>query len=415
MEAIIIVIGNEVLSGETLDANSQFIGTALNNAGINVMMKITIPDEPAAIRESISQAFEKSGLIIMTGGLGPTKDDMTRNVIADYFHCKMVFNKEVFENIKELFKNRYPKLTQLNENQAYIPECAIPLHNRLGSAPGLVIERNNKILIALPGIPYEAENLVTEQVIPWLDRLIKTKCVVNRNIRTIGIPESYIANQIRDIEETLPSNIRLAYLPRLGQVKLRLTATGKNSKHLINELNPLIKSISDRLNTAVYGYDDEEFPACIGRLLRNENATLSLAESCTGGFISHLITSVPGSSDYFKGSITAYSNAIKVSNLGIDPQILEKFGAVSEENAKAMAEAALKHFNSDFSLATTGIAGPSGGTDEKPVGTLWMASAGRGKTSAKKIVFDRGRKQNIEFFSISAMNLLRRFILGIDV
>lgn len=415
MDSIIVIIGNEVLSGETLDTNSQFFGKVLNDIGIQVIKKISIPDSKEAISAAITEAMQMVPIVIMSGGLGPTNDDITRDVIADYFGSDLVFNAEVFENIKVLLKHRMPNLTHLNENQAMIPACSVPLYNRLGSAPGLLIEQNDKMLFALPGVPYEAQNLMSEQVAPELKKRVFESIVINRNIRTAGLPESYIANQVKDIETALPENIKLAYLPHLGQVKLRLTVKGKNRDDLETEIDSWIYKFSDRLGQAVFGFDEEELQDCIGHILKNKNSTLSVAESCTGGFISHLITSVAGSSDYFKGGIVAYSNEIKINDLNVDKKILEEFGAVSRENAEAMARGVLAKFKTDFALATTGIAGPGGGSDEKPTGTLWMAVADNYKVISKKIVFDRGRKQNIEFFSVSALNLLRKFILEFPV
>ena len=414
MEAIIIIIGSEVLSGETLDTNSQFIGKLLNNTGIPVIKKITIPDDKAMITQALSEANDQAEIVIITGGLGPTNDDITKKTLAEYFNSKLVFNKEVFEHVKELFKNRFPQLTKLNEEQAMIPACATALRNRLGTAPGLLIEHLNKIVIALPGVPYETQNLMTEEVLPFLANKFNKFTLINKNIRTIGLGESLIANQLKDIEDNLPENIKLAYLPHLGQVKLRLTAYGRDHASVSKQLELITNSISEQLSNIIYGYDDEELQECMGRLLKNEKASLSIAESCTGGYISHLITSIPGCSDYFKGSVVSYANEIKINELGIDENILKQFGAVSQENAEAMAQGIRNRFNTDYALATTGIAGPDGGSAEKPVGTCWFAVASKNKTISKKIVFDRGRKQNIEFFSINALNLLRKMILEIE-
>ena len=414
MNSIIIIIGNEVLSGDTLDTNSMNIGQALNNAGIPVIKKITIPDEKGQIAEALDEAILKADLIILSGGLGPTSDDITKQVISDYFNSRLVFNESVFENVKQQLKHRLPNLVKLSEDIALVPECAEILKNRLGTAPGLLIRKNRKIIIALPGIPYETEVLMKEQVIPWLNQKSNSTGikVINRTIRTAGAPESLLSAIIKDIEEKLPSAISLAYLPHLGQVRLRLTAYGDNLKDISANLQPYFNSVADRLAEFVYGFDDEELPACIGRLLKERNATLSIAESCTGGFISHLITTVPGSSVYFKGSVTAYSNEIKIKELNIVEKILNAHGAVSQKTAEAMAKGIMKKFNTDYAVATTGIAGPDGGSELKPVGTLWMAAASKDKIISKNIVFDRGRLQNIEYFSVAALNMLRKLVIG---
>jgi nicotinamide-nucleotide amidase len=302
----------------------------------------------------------------------------------------------------------------LNEEQAVIPECAQVLLNRLGTAPGLLVEQEGKVLIAMPGVHYETVGLTDHEVIPYLKNHLTGDRFVSRNLKLVGIPESYIANEIRDIEDSLPAHIKLAYLPHLGQVKLRLTAKGKDEQHLRSEIDALLEKIKARVEKNVYGYDDTDLPKAIGMLLSERNATLSVAESCTGGYLSHLISSVPGSSVYFKGSMIAYDNDIKTGLLDINKEIIQQYGAVSMENAEAMAKNIRLKFNTDFGLSTTGIAGPSGGSEEKPVGTVWMAAADKDKVISHKIVFDRGRLQNIQFFSVYALDLLRRFICGIS-
>ena len=408
-----VIIGTELLSGETLDTNSQYIGRALTSIGVGVSYKITIPDIAKDIKRALDVAFEQSAIVVMTGGLGPTKDDITKNLIADYFGSEMKFRPEVFENIQQLLKHRLPNLAQLNTEQAIIPECAQVMLNRLGTAPGLLIEQEGRTLIAMPGVHYEAVGLTDNELIPYLKKLLHGDRFVSRNIRLVGIPESYIANEIKDIEDNLPNHIKLAYLPHLGQVKLRLTAKGINESKLIAEINDIIGQIHIRLEKYVYGYDDTEMPMAIGKLLLDQKSSLSIAESCTGGYLSHLITSVPGSSEYFKGSMVTYANEIKTGILGVDESIISQFGAVSMENAEAMARNIRLKFNTNFGLATTGIAGPTGGTDEKPVGTLWIAASSKDKVVSHRIVFDRGRLQNIQFFSVYALDLLRKFMLGI--
>lgn len=413
MEIALVIIGTELLSGETLDTNSQYIGRALTSIGVGVSYRITIPDVAKDIKRALDVAFEQSAIVVMTGGLGPTKDDITKNLIADYFGSEMKFRPEVFENIQHLLKHRLPNLAQLNTEQAIIPECAQVMLNRLGTAPGLLIEQEGRTLIAMPGVHYEAVGLTDNELIPHLKKLLHGDRFVSRNIRLVGIPESYIANEIKDIEDNLPNHIKLAYLPHLGQVKLRLTAKGSNESKLIAEINDIIGQIHIRLEKYVYGYDDTEMPMAIGKLLLDQKSSLSIAESCTGGYLSHLITSVPGSTEYFKGSMVTYANEIKTGILGVDENIINQFGAVSMENAEAMARNIRLKFNTDFGLATTGIAGPTGGTDEKPVGTLWIAASSKNKVVSHRIVFDRGRLQNIQFFSVYALDLLRKFMLGI--
>jgi nicotinamide-nucleotide amidase len=414
MEVALVIIGTELLSGETLDTNSQYIGRALSNAGIGVNFKVTIPDIAENIKNALDMAFAQSSVVIMTGGLGPTKDDITKNLIAAYFGSEMKFRPEVFEHIQELLKHRLPNLSLLIRDQAVIPECARVLVNRLGTAPGLLVEQEGRVLIAMPGVHYEAVGLTDHEVIPYLKKLMQGESFVSRNLKLVGIPESYIANEIKDIEESLPEHIKLAYLPHLGQVKLRLTAKGNNETQLKQEIDIILEKIKSRVEKNVYGYDDTELPMAIALLLKDRKATLSIAESCTGGYLSHMITTVPGSSEYFKGSMVAYENEIKTGLLGVNEEIISQFGAVSMENAEAMAMQVRLKFKTDFGLATTGIAGPTGGTAEKPVGTLWMAASSEDKVISHKIVFDRGRIQNIQFFSVYALDLLRRLLCGIS-
>jgi nicotinamide-nucleotide amidase len=414
MDVALVVIGNEVLSGETLDTNGKLIGTLLADAGFVVKTKITIPDIAGEIKNTLTQLLANYDIILMTGGLGPTNDDVTRNVLADYFNSELVFDPVLFDHIKELLKHRHPNLTIMNEQQAIIPKCASVLKNNFGTAPGLLVRTEGKILIAMPGVPYEVKGLMEEQVIPLLIKEFSRFKVINRNIRLVGLPESMIAGKIKEIEDSLPVHIKLAYLPHMGQVKLRLTAMGIDEKRILPELDALVSNISALLADYVYGYDDEELPATIGRMLKEGNSSLSIAESCTGGYISHLITSIPGSSEYFKGSIISYANEVKSKLLSIDKSILSTYGAVSEETAQAMSEGVRKLMNTDYSLAATGIAGPDGGTEFKPVGTLWLAASSSEKTITKRIVFYRGRLQNIQFFSTFGLDLLRRLIKGLE-
>jgi nicotinamide-nucleotide amidase len=414
MDAALIIIGNEVLSGETIDTNAQFIGLNLLENGFVVRKKITITDNLSEIIRTIDYLLVDFDLILITGGLGPTNDDVTRYALSEYFNSPLVFDVDLFEHIKELLKYRKPNLSVFNEQQAIIPECAVVLNNNLGTAPGLLLRKSNKVLIALPGVPYEVKGLMIEQVLPLLNKEFPLETVINYNIRTVGIPESLIASKIKDIEDNLPENIQLAYLPHIGQVKLRLTAIGNNPAELNSELTSYVQLISSRLMEYIYGYQQEELPAAIGRLLREKNATLAIAESCTGGHISHQLTTIPGSSFYFKGSVVSYANEVKCSLLGVDNKLLEKFGAVSEEIAMAMAKGVRNLMKTDYSLAATGIAGPDGGSAEKPIGTLWLAASSNDKTIAKHIVFDRGRLQNIQFFATFGLDLLRRLIMGIE-
>jgi nicotinamide-nucleotide amidase len=414
MKAVIIVIGSEILSGETVDTNSQFIGVELGKIGIQVAKKITIPDNQINISEAIDEGFEHASIIITTGGLGPTSDDITKRTLAEYFNCDMVFNENVYNNIVELLKHRYKTVSEAHKSQAYIPALAKPLENRMGTASGLLFEENNKILISLPGVPFEMKYLIENHVIPFLKIKNAGNFLISRNIKTIGIPESLIADKIKEVEDNLPSEISLAYLPSIGQVKLRLTGLSSDKEKLVRLMKSVERELVIKVNDYVYGYDDETIEIAIGRLLISQNASLGIAESCTGGYISHLLTSVPGSSEYYKGGVIVYSNHMKIQLLGIDELIIKEYGAVSCECAEAMSKAVIEKLGVDYAIATTGIAGPGGGTDLKPVGLVWISVSTRKKTISKRIIFDRGRIQNIQLSALTALDLLRKVILNLE-
>ncbi|MBL6963999.1 MAG: competence/damage-inducible protein A [Bacteroidetes bacterium] len=411
-EAGIIVIGNEVLSGETLDTNSQYIGKKLNELGIVIRKKISVPDEKEDIIQAIDSLWSCCNLIIVSGGLGPTNDDITKKTLATYFNSELIFSQEIFEAIKKMLRHRVPVISDAHRNQAYVPHNARVLLNKLGTAAGLLFEKEGKVLIALPGVPYELRGLMDSEVRSYLQKLTSSNSLINKNIKTIGIAESIIAQKIKDIEDSLPVYIKLAYLPSIGQVKLRLTAqNGKDKDSLSKELDVLIEKISSRISEYIYGYGDVTVTEAIGLLLRERAASLSTAESCSGGFIAHSITSVSGSSEYYLGGIIAYSNQMKVKELGVSKSILDTYGAVSQECAEAMAKGARKKYGTSYAISTTGIAGPKGGSKEKPVGTIWLAVDSEDETISKKIVFDRGRIQNIHLSSVIVLNMLRMLIL----
>ncbi|MFC2114716.1 competence/damage-inducible protein A [Bacteroidota bacterium] len=411
-EAGIIVIGNEVLSGVTLDTNSQYIGLELNKIGISIRRKLTIPDLREDILHAVSTLWDCCDIILVSGGLGPTNDDITKKVLAEYFDSELVFNQLVFEQIEKMLSKHFRTISEAHRSQAWLPAKAKVMINTMGTASGMLFNEKGKILIALPGVPFELHGLIDREVVPYLRELTSTQVLINMNIRTVGIAESMIADRIKDIEDGLPAEIKLAYLPGIGQVKLRLTASNAEKKELETKMNDLTSEISVRLNEFIYAYDETSFEEAIGHLLLQNKVSLAVAESCTGGYLSHLITSIPGSSAYYKGGIIAYSNEIKSQILKVESGILEQYGAVSQECAEAMASGVRKLLNSDYAVSTTGIAGPDGGTDEKAVGTVCLAVASEKEVVSKMIVFDRGRIQNIQYSSITVLNLLRKLILA---
>jgi len=408
MKAAIIIIANEVLSGETLDTNSDFLCKQLYEDGVEVSIKITVADAADAITNAIDYCFQYCDFIVTTGGLGPTKDDITKKTLCDYFNDKLSLNEKVLSHIHEMLKYRYPTLSEAHRSQAYLPSKCTVLTNNKGTASGMVFRNNNKTLISLPGVPFEMKSIYTEELRPFLTDLIQHR-VKSINIKTAGIGESVIAEKIKEIEENLPENIKMAYLPSIGQVKLRLTAMQYDDDFLIR-MNEISQQITQKLEKYVYGSGNITLEKAIGDMLLNSKMSLSVAESCTGGYLSHLITSVPGSSQYYKGGMVVYSNEMKINQLGVDKQIIEEFGAVSAECAASMAVSIQTKTNSDVGIATTGIAGPSGATENKPLGLLFIAVSIKDKIFNHQLTFNRGREQNIIFFAVSALEFLRQIL-----
>ena len=411
MKAEIITIGDEILIGQIIDTNSAWIAEQFNLNGIEICRITTVRDKHDHIVEALKNAEQKMDLVILTGGLGPTKDDITKNTLCEYFNTKLVFHEATFEHIKNRFSKRNIDLNKLNRDQALVPESCTVLPNKTGTAPGMWFEKNNVIFVSLPGVPFEMKYLVEHEVIPRLQQNGKKIAIFHKTVLTQGIPESMLAEKIEDWETALPENIKLAYLPNPMSVRLRLSATGSSEIILQQQVETEIEKLQQIIPESIYGFDNETMAEVIGKLLKVSGKTLAVAESCTGGYISHLITSVPVSTAYYKGSVSAYSNQVKQNILGVNESSLIKYGAVSEVVAKEMALGVKKTLDTDFAVATTGIAGPEGGTEEKPVGTIWIAVAGKQKVFAKKFVFGNNRERNIIRSSQTAMQILRRVIL----
>lgn len=405
--AEIISIGDEILYGQTLDTNSHWISGQLDNLGIQVARKITIGDSEEEIIQAFAEAESRSTIILITGGLGPTNDDLTKPCLVKYFDTHLVRNNETLDNIATLFQSRGREMTDLNEAQADLPANCTPILNAIGTAPGMWFERNGKVLVSMPGVPYEMKRMMTDIILPKLEKSFVKGGIHHRMIRTIGIPESMLAEMIKEWEAQLPSHIKLAYLPTMGSVKLRLTAKGTDEESLHVSMQEQINNILPLIGKYVYGFDDENIEEAIGRLLKERGLTLSVAESCTGGFLSHKITSVPGSSAWFDGAFVPYSNKLKNEQLQIPMEIIEQQGAVSEPVVLALAENVRKAFRSDIGVSISGIAGPGGGYAEKPVGTVWIGYSDSKKTVAKKFQFTKDRGINIHYSAIAALNMIR--------
>ncbi|WP_346860231.1 competence/damage-inducible protein A [uncultured Draconibacterium sp.] len=412
MKAEIITIGDEILIGQIVDTNSAWIGEQFNLNGIEIYQITSVHDDHNHIVEAIRNAEKNVDLVVITGGLGPTKDDITKHTLCEYFNTKLVFHQPTLDAIVKRFHKRGIDMNKLNRDQAMLPEACTILTNKLGTAPGMWFEKNDTIFVSMPGVPFEMKYLVEFELLPKLRETGRTKAIFHKTVLTQGVPESMLAERIADWEDALPAHIKLAYLPNPMLVRLRLSAMGNDVEKLKAEVEDEVKKLQQIIPESIFGYDNETLSEVTGRMLTLQGKKLAVAESCTGGYISHLITSVSGSSDYYNGSVTSYSNQIKESVLGVSKESLEKFGAVSEQVATEMVQGVKRVMNADYAIATTGIAGPTGGTEDKPVGTVWIAVSGPDKTLVKKYTFvGDHRERNIVRSSQTALQILRRMVL----
>ena len=410
MKAEIITIGDEILIGQIVDTNSAWMGQQLNLLGIEVYQVTSVHDSREQILKAISEAEQNADLVLITGGLGPTNDDITKDCLCEYFGTRLVFYPEVLEHVRSLLSSRNVVINKLNQDQALLPESCTKLPNSAGTAFGMWFERNNTIFVSMPGVPFEMEAILTEEVFPRLIKLGITQSIVHKTVLTIGLPESMLAEKIEKWEDALPGFIKLAYLPSQMMVRLRLSGYGTDEIALKAEIDKQVRELLTIIPEAVFGFDDDNLGIVLGRTLADMGKTMAVAESCTGGNIAQFITSNAGSSAYFKGGVVAYSNEIKNRLLGVPMELIDAVGAVSQEVAEAMALGAQRVLNADYTVATTGIAGPDGGTDEKPVGTVWIAVAGVSGVTSKKYVFRHNRERNIIRTTHTALNMLRVLI-----
>jgi competence/damage-inducible protein CinA-like protein len=413
MLAEIITIGDEILIGQVVDTNSAFLATELNKIGIRVGQITSIGDRRESIIDALDDAAKRAVIVLVTGGLGPTSDDITKQTLAEYFNTKLVLNENVLDHIKNLLNARGVMMNEINIRQAELPEGCRILHNAYGTAQGMWFEKNNTVFISFPGVPYEMESIMIDHVIPMLQEFFRLPSLRHITILTHGLAESSMAVKIESWEKALPASVKLAYLPSPGILRLRLScfdAEMKNGKDLLaEEASKLRLLIADY----IFGYDNETIEEVIGKLLREKKRTLAVAESCTGGKIASLITSVPGCSEYFLGSVTAYSNASKCAILGVNPVSIQDHGSVSRAVAEEMARGVRDRFGADISVATTGIAGPSGGSPEKPVGTTWIAVAMGHTVQSEKFSMGEHRGRNIQKAAIEALFMLRKELMQI--
>ena len=410
--ASVITIGDELLIGQVTDTNSAWIAQQLNKIGIALRNRISVGDDAEEIRNALDFESENVQVILITGGLGPTNDDITKNVLCDYFGGKMIVDQGALENVKYLFEKIYNKPTsEVNLKQAEVPDVCQVIQNKRGSAPGMLFEKDGIIFISMPGVPYEMQGIM-EDVIPLLREKFHVPAIIHKTILTAGIGESALAEKIKDFEDNLPKDIRLAYLPNYGMVRLRLSTSGFDKPKIENA----IKSQFTELRTLVKDYmvadEDESMQEVVGKLLSKHAKTISTAESCTGGAVASLITSVAGSSNYYQGSIVSYSNDVKQDLLGVKKETLDAYGAVSEETAREMLSGVLQKMKTDYGIAVTGIMGPGGGSDEKPVGTVWIAVGNKDNQLVQKFKQRFAREKNIEVTSVMALNMMRKFLVN---
>lgn len=410
MKASIVTIGDELLIGQVIDTNSAWIGEKLSAIGVDVEEILSISDTVDSIKEALDRSYSKSDIILMTGGLGPTKDDITKKTLADYFEDEMYFDEAIFNRIQRMFTKLGREPLESHRLQCYMPKSATILRNNMGTAPGMLFRKNEKILVSMPGVPYEMKSIMAEEVLPLLQKEFNKDAIYKKTIRTAGRGESQIAEMISGITDQFPEHIKMAFLPGMGQVRLRITALGEDYESLKEQVDSYVVQISEVLKDLIFGYDNDTLASVIGNMLIRENKKLALAESCTGGYLSHMITSIPGSSQYYDGSVVVYSYELKEKILGVNPQTLLKYGAVSEEVVKEMVTGCVKELGVDIGISISGIAGPGGGTKEKPVGTIWMAVSDQEKTVTKKLNLSKNREINIKYTANVALILLWNFL-----
>jgi nicotinamide-nucleotide amidase len=411
MKAEIITIGDEILIGQVVNSNAAWIGDALTGLGIQVTRNISIADDFDEIIQILMETENRADIVFLTGGLGPTSDDITKKTLAEYFNCRLTENEEALDRIKSFLSRRNVEMNSLNRQQAMLPDNCIIIPNRFGTASGMWFTKKDTHYLSMPGVPYEMESMMSGYILPRLKKQFNLPAIIHRTILVQGIAESHLARMLANFESTLPPEVKLAYLPSPGRVRLRLTSRGDDEK----AVKAIVQEQIDRMIPIIpdghfFGYEDEQLEKIVGTMLKRHKKTLALAESCTGGNIAQMITSVPGASKYFLGSVVAYSNESKHKILGVQQKIITEMGAVSRPVVEQMAEGVRKRYGADYAIATTGIAGPDGGTRDKPVGTTWIAVASEEKTESALFNLGEHRGRNIQKASMTGLNMLRKLI-----
>lgn len=417
MKAEIINIGDEILIGQIVNTNSSWMAMQLSLAGVRVVRMLTVSDDDSEIRAAMENSLNRADIVLITGGLGPTKDDVTKKTFSSFFEKKLVSDPAVEKDVIAFFEKRNKPVTQLNLDQALVPEGCDVIRNANGTAPGMWMKKENTVYVSMPGVPYEMQGMMTNYVVPRIKKDYRLPVIYHKSVLTEGLGESSLAEKIEKWEDQLASkNIKLAYLPKPGMVRLRLSTTGEDEEQVRQIVDSEINSLKELISEFIYGYEEfgKEQPSLekiVSDLLRGRKQTLSLAESCTGGYITSLITALPGASEILKGAIVPYTNEAKTNLAEVDPGIFEKHGAVSRECVEALAVNVRKKFKSDYSIAVSGIAGPAGGTNEKPVGMVWVAYADAKSVYSEKFQFGSDRGRNIQMTGNSALSGLRKILL----
>ena len=413
IQATIITIGDELLIGQVIDTNSAFIAQKLNSIGVDVHQRIAVGDDKTSITAALDTAINKTQIVIITGGLGPTADDITKPLLNQYFGGKMIIDQPTLDHISYIFEQVHKRpMIERNRKQAEVPDVCEVLFNQTGTAPGMLFKKNNCLIFSLPGVPHEMQWLTTEKVIPILQAHFNLGVIAHRTLLTAGVGESFLAESIIEFENSLPSSIKLAYLPSYGMVRLRLTGKSDDATTLNSQLDGLFNQLKDKVKDYLVTDKDETLEVVVGRLLKDQNYTVATAESCTGGYIGHLLSKHAGSSSFFTGSVVSYDNRIKTEFLDVPTSILQSVGAVSKEAVEQMAVAIRSKMKTDFGISVSGIMGPSGQTDEKPLGMVWIGVSNKEKVVSKVFYLRFDRQKNIEVTAIQAINLLRLLIIN---
>jgi nicotinamide-nucleotide amidase len=411
IKATIITIGDELLIGQVIDTNSAWMAQELNKAGIPVVRRVAVGDVWDDIWNALDEESKHVQIILITGGLGPTSDDITKPLLCKYFGGKLIVDEGAKQNVVNIFTKLNRPIIERNLLQAEVPDVCTVIQNKRGTAPGMLFNKDGKIFVSMPGVPHEMKGMMEDFVIPQLSKQFELPFIIHRTLLTAGVGESFLAELIKNFETTLPSSIKLAYLPNYGMVRLRLSTAGFNKAQIENEIEQQFGQLQILVKKYLVTNIDEPMEKVLGKLLLQKNKTMCTAESCTGGYIAHLLTSIPGSSAFYDGSVVSYSYGAKEDLLNVNHQTLLTKGAVSEEVVTEMAKGALQNIKADYVIAVSGIMGPDGGLPEKPVGTAWVAIGSTQKIITQKIFFRFDRARNIQLTAATALNLLRQFIL----